>query len=183
MRDGTWKDLPLPAGWRAALKACVREAERGDVAAERVAYALARDLQNQLSPAFVRCLLAGAEESLPLLPGFDAAERLASETELERPVASRTSQLERDGVTGGDLAQRAVEMACYEWLARHERQVRQHCIGKEGTPALPALRAFVAAVGEVDVEATVRARLAGERLPRSALQRPIDMNEDLTRPS
>lgn len=182
MRDGTWKGLPLPYGWKAALKACGREAERGGFAAGRVAHALARDLHNELSPAFIRRLLACARDRLPLLPGCDTAERLAPETVFERSVANRFSSLERSAANGGDFVQCAVEAACHEWLARHERHVRQHCTREEGATAAPTLRAFAAAVAAVDVAAVARGRLAGERLPRAAAQRPIDMNEDLTRP-
>jgi hypothetical protein len=182
MRDGTWKGLPLPYGWKAALKACDREAECGDLAVERVTYALARDLRNELSSAFVRRLLACEEDRLLLLPGFDTAERLAPERVLEHSVAARFSQLERGGATGDGLAQRAMEAACKDWLARHERHVRQYCICEEGAAAGTALRAFTAAVAAVDVAAVARGRLAGERLPRAAPRRAIDMNEDLTRP-
>lgn len=179
MHDGTWKGLPLSYGWKVALKACDRESECGDVATGRVAHALARDLRNELSPAFVRRLMTCAAD---FFPGFDTVERLAPKTVLECSVADRFSSLERSAANRGNLVQLAVQAAAYEWLRRQERHVRQYCIRKEGAAAASALRAFAVAVAAVDVAAIIQGRLADERLPRAVPQRPIDMNEDLTRP-
>ena len=182
MRDGTWKGLPLPRGWKMALKACVREAERGEVAAARVTHALERDLRNELSAAFIRRLSAAEGDLLAGLPGPDAAERLVPGTVLERLVADRFARPGHPGTGGRGSARHALEEACGQWLVRHERHVRQHCLSKEGVAALPALRAFAAAAAAVDVASVARDRLAGVRPPRAASRRPIDMNEDLTRP-
>ena len=180
MRDGIWKGLPLPREWRSVLKSCVREAERGAVAEGKLAHALAKAL-GDLSPAFLRRLQSRARDVSPELPGLTNPASLGAVSVLEGMVAVRFVQLEGAGFHGDGLARRAVEEALQQWRERMGRHIRQYCFREAGDDAAMVIGALRAAEDRMDIGAIVADRLAGERVPRAAPQRPVGLDEDLTR--
>ncbi|WP_323874160.1 hypothetical protein [Roseomonas mucosa] len=179
MRDGIWKGLPLPREWKAVLRSCTRDSERGQTAQGKLAFALAKALAD-LSPAFLRRLQARAAEASPGLPGFSDPAALGARSVLEGMIASRFAQLENAGVHGSDLAHRAVEEALSQWRDRMGRQLRQHCFREAGGEAAPVIGALRAAEDATDLAEIAADYLAGKRPGRSAPRPAINLDEDLT---
>lgn len=178
MRDGIWKGLRLPREWKAVLRSCTREAERGEVAQGKLAHALVKSLAD-LSPAFLRRLQLRALEG-PGLPGLTDASTLGAESVLEGLVAARFTQLEATGHHGDALVQEAVAAGAREWLERMNRHIHQYCHREAGADASAVVEALATAAAALDVRAVAADRIAGERPPRSAPLRPISLDgEDL----
>jgi hypothetical protein len=177
MRDGIWKGLRLPREWKAVLRSCTREAERGEVVQSKLAHALAKSLAG-LSPAFLRRLRLRALEEGPGLPGLSDASSLGAESVLEGLVAARLIQLEAAGHNGDALMQQAVVEATQQWQERMIRHIRQHCHHEAGAGAGVVVAALTAASAVVDVCSIAAARIAGERPPRSSPLRPISLDGD-----
>jgi hypothetical protein len=70
MRDGLYKNLPLPRRWQAVLRSCTLDAERGTIAREKVERAIGQDLQREIQPPFMRAFREEADRAESLLPGF-----------------------------------------------------------------------------------------------------------------
>jgi hypothetical protein len=180
MRDGIWKGLPLPREWKSVLKSCVREAERGAMAEGKLAHALAKALAD-LSPGFLRRLQLRATDVSPGLPGLTDPASLGAVSVLEGMVAARFVQLEGAGLHGDSLARQSVEEALQQWRERMGRQIRQYCFREAGDDSAVVIGALRAAEDKMDIGALVAGRLAGERVPRTAPRRPVNLDEDLTR--
>ena len=180
MRDGIWRGLPLPREWKSVLRSCAREAERGEVAEGKLAYALSRALGG-LSPGFLHRLQSRASDVSPELPGLADPAALGAVSVLEGMVVARFVQLERTGLHGDGLARQAVEEALQQWRERMGRHIRQYCFQEAGDDAAVVIHALRAAEDRTDIGAIVAGKLAGERAPRSAPQRPVGLDEDLTR--
>jgi hypothetical protein len=179
MRDGIWKGLALPREWRSVLRSCAREAERGDVAAGKLAHALAKALAG-VSSSFIRRLQMRADEG-PALPGMANADTLGGTTVLEGRIAARFVQLEAAGLSADAFVSQAIAEATHEWREACGRQIRQHCHREAGVEAGAVVSALAAAEAAVDVNRLAAARIAGEKVSRAAPRRPIDLDEDLTR--
>lgn len=179
MRDGIWKGLPLPREWRSVLRSCAREAERGEVAAGKLAHALAKALAG-ISTSFLRRLQLRASEG-PALPGLAEAAALGATTVLEGWVATRFVRLEAAGWRGDALLQQAMTEAAYQLRESYGRQIRQHCHSEAGPQASAMVLALAAAEAGVDLGTLAATRVTGEKLPRTATRRPLSLDEDLTR--
>lgn len=178
MRDGIWKGLRLPREWKSVLKSCCREAERGSVTQSKLAHALAKSL-GEVSSAFLRRLQFRAIEEGPMLPGLGDPASLGAVSVLEGMVAARFVQLESAGSRGSDLVQQALGDSTRLWLERMGRHIRQHCHQEAGRDAGIVIAALTAAEAAIDVPGIARARITGERLPRSAPKQPVSLEEDL----
>lgn len=189
MRDGIYKDLPLPQSWRRCLRACERPAERGETTRRLVELALQQDASREIPPAVVRQLNRLLEQSNETLPGFatplsriTANDFGASCSPLAQSVFLHAQRLEREGLRGGQLADQSLSNAFREWKERQLRHIEQHCLIKAGTQAGPLLRAVRDAIASADTDAVAQRVRSGnsERAPRA--RPPIQIDEDLTRP-
>jgi hypothetical protein len=179
MRDGIWKGLPLAREWRAVLRSCAREAERGEAAASKLAYALARALAG-VSSSFLRRIQMVAQEG-PSLPGLADAAALGGTTVLEGWVAARFVRLEAAGWRGEALVRQALAEAAEQLREACGRHIRQHCHQEAGVEAGAIVAALAGAEAAVNLDSLAAARLAGERPPRVAPRQPVNLDEDLTR--
>ena len=184
MRDGIFKDLPMPRAWRSLMRAAVRPAERGDTARRFAERALDRDVNQEL-PSVARVLDRVGGTGQGTLPGFEAplASGHTSDDQcspLERSIAAAGRRLESEGVRGSDLKQQALQEGLNEWTERRLRQMEQHGLAKAGTAAWPTLRAARAAVTSVLPEMMQRV-LSGTRNKSPAARQGVDLDEDLTK--
>lgn len=178
MRDGIHKNLSLPRGFKAALRSCSSPAERGDTACGKLAHALARELVG-VTPGFLARLRHRANDA-PGLPGLLDSDTLGPGSVIEKYVAGRFVQLEAAGVRGGALLQAALAEGLGMLNEAFGRAVRQHCAAAGGDDATSTAAAYADAAAAVDLAKLAADRLAGERPARTALRRPISLEEDLT---
>lgn len=178
MRDGIHKDLPLPRGFKAALRSCANPAERGDTALGKLAHALARQLAG-VSPGFLARLRQRANDA-PGLPGLLDSDTLGPGSVLEGWVARRFVQLEASGVRGDALLQASLAEGLGMLNEAFGRAVRQHCATAGGGDAAATAAAYADAAAAVDLAKLAADRLAGERPARAVARRPISLEEDLT---
>lgn len=186
MRDGLHKDLPLGRAWQGVVKSCEREAERGETTRSRVEHALAVDARQEVSQSFVRQFVQTAERATALLPTFNAFDSNATPRELhgtnsplENEILANAKRLERDGLRGRLLAQRAVEQALRDRGESRVRQIEQHCRA-DGAAAVS--RAAGEAIRVVDLSSIVEPLLRNESPSLAPAKRPVDLDEDLTKP-
>jgi hypothetical protein len=124
MRDGLYKNLPLPRPWQAALRSCTLDAERGTIAREKVERAIGQDLQREIQPPFMRALREEADRAESLLPGFRVFGEVTSRdlggqnTPLETEIIANARRLEGAGLKGTRLATAAVLSAVTERTQR-----------------------------------------------------------------
>jgi hypothetical protein len=183
VRDGIFKDLPMPRAWRSLMRAAVRPAERGDTARRFAEKALTRDINQEL-PSVTRLLDQMVGNGQGTLPGFEAPAALihipgAHPSPMEQSIVAAGRRLESEGVRGSALKQQALHEAMSDWAERRLRHIEQHGLVKSGTEAWPALRAARVAVMSVLPEVTQRL-LSGTAGTGSAARRPVDLDEDLT---
>lgn len=176
MRDGIWKGLPLPREYKAVLRSCANEAERGDIARDKLAHALRRSLTD-LSPSFMRRLQVYAGD----LPGLVDVDALGANSVLEGWVAKRFCQLEAAGVRGADLVQRAITDGFQQLREAQGRHIRQHCHEFAGEGAAVIIAAYAAAEAAIDLSTLAAARIAGEKPARVVPRPSVSLEEDLTR--
>lgn len=183
MRDGIYKDLPMPRGWKSLLKACLREAERGETA-ERAAYkAMRADVKRDVSQEFLKRLRHMAEYSQPNLPGFGSAglefaAGLAA-TPHEQCITQHLQRLHANGVGGRDLMQRALSDGLSDMRAQQLRQVEQHVYLDGGRNARVVMTAVhTACTGVAEQLAAEYCGAAPKRAVTTTRTR-IDPDEDL----
>lgn len=186
MRDGLHKDLPLGRAWQGFVKACEREAERGEPARTRATHALLADFRQEVSPTFVRQLVQGADESASLLPTFKAfgptatSRKLAgANSPLENEILANARRLEEEGLRGPSLAQQACEQALRSRSECRVRQIEQHCRAEQ---AARVGRAARDAIASVNLTTIVEPLLQDSVPPSAPKKRPIELDEDLSRP-
>jgi hypothetical protein len=188
MRDGIYKNLPMPRVYRSLLRSCIREAERGETARQLAERALERDIRRELSVKFVRQLRIIETEGA--LPGFGRLAACVSPKELggqnsplEHLVLQQAQRLQDEGANPLDLGRRAVEEALIRWRVRQVRQIEQHCVVETGASiARPITRAAEAALLNADIQSIARRLIEGEPPRISRRRAAIDLDEDLTRP-
>lgn len=183
MRDGIYKDLPMPRGWRSLLKACLREAER-DGAASRAAYkAMHADVRREISQEFLKRLGQMAESNQPNLPGFgtaglDFAAGIAA-TPHERCIAQHAQRLHANGVGGRDLMQRALFEGLADMRTQQLRQVEQHVYLDGGRGAREVMNAVRTACNGVAEQLAAECCGAVPKSATPATRTRIDLDEDL----
>lgn len=187
MRDGIFKNLPLPGAWRSLMRACGRAAERGETAQRFAQRALERDANQELAPSLPQRLdrLAGSAQGT--LPGFETPldatldKAGAHGSPFEQSIFSQMRRLEREGVRGGAMKEQAVEGAVRDRIDRRMRQIEQHGLINGGAEALPIINAARTALGSVARPFAERL-LSGGPSTASSARRPLDLDEDLTKP-
>lgn len=183
MRDGIYKDLPMPRGWRSLLRACLRESERGETA-KRFAYnAMRTDVKRDVSPVFLKQLRQVAESSQPNLPGFGSAglEFAAgvAATPYERCIAQHAQRLIAGGVGGRDLMQRSLSEGLADMQAQQLRQVQQHVYLGGGRNTREIMTAVCTACNDVPEQLAAECCGSTRKRARSAARMRIDPDEDL----
>ena len=183
MRDGIYKDLPMPRGWKSLLRACLREAERGDIAARAAYKAMDADVKRDVSPGFLKRLRQMAETNQPTLPGFGAAglefEAGVTATPHERCITQHAQRLHANGVGGRDLMQRALADGLADMRAQQLRQMEQHVYldgGRDARAVMTAVRMACSGIPE-----QLAAECCGTAPKRAAAvtRKRIDPDEDL----
>ena len=183
MRDGIYKDLPMPRGWKSLLKTCLREAERGETA-NRAAYkAMHADVKRDVSQEFLKRLLRMAESNQPNLPGFgsaglDFAAGIAA-TPHERCIAQHVQRLHANGVGGRHLMQRALSESLADMRTQHLRQVEQHVYLNGGRGAREVMTAVRTACNGVAEQLAAECCGAVPKRATTASRTRIDLDEDL----
>ena len=186
MRDGLHKDLPLGREWQGVVKACEREAERGETARTRATHALASDVRTEVSEGFIRQLVQTADDASSLLPSFKAfapeatsRQLQGSNSPLENEIVANVKRLESNGLRGRPLARSAVEEALKDRGERRARQIEQTC---HAAGAGVIARAATDAIKNVDLSTIIEPLLKNEPLRSSPQRRHVDPDEDLTKP-
>jgi hypothetical protein len=188
MRDGIYKDLPLPRAWRRLVRACARPAEQGGTTRRLAEQALQGDALRELSPSFLSTLDRFCGQSTPTLPGIATALSISTARELggcgsvlEQSVLAHAQQLERQGVHGEELGRQAVAGGLVAWQDRQYRHIEQHGLSKAGAEARPLLRAARQALDEADKTAVAQRIVSGSTHTAPKARQPVDIDEDLTR--
>jgi len=188
MRDGLHRDLPLGRAWQGVVKACEREAERGETARMRATTALTSDARKEVSQGFMRQFVQIADDGASLLPSFNAfapettARQLqGSNSPLENEIVANAKRLETNGLRGRALARRAVEEALKDRGASRARQIEQTC-HSAGAGAGAIARSATDAIKDVDLSTIVEPLLKNEPLRAAPKRRHVDPDEDLTKP-
>ncbi len=186
MRDGLHKDLPLGRAWQGVVKACEREAERGETARTRATTALASDVRKEVSEGFIKKLVQTADDGVSLLPSFNAfppettsRQLQGSNSPLENEIIANAKRLESTGLRGQPLARRAVEEALKDRGENRARQIEQTC-HSAGAGAIA--RAATDAIKNVNLSTIIEPLLKNEPLRAAPKRRHIDPDEDLTKP-
>lgn len=189
MRDGIWKNLPMPTSWRNLLRRCERQAERGEHALRAAEWALEKDARREISSAFLRGLKKLAGDSDSMLTGSvafvnvrGAREIGGSGSSLEEATLNCARQFEQAGLRGVVLVKRALEQAFAFRGESRGREIEAHALLKAGSQARPMIQAMRRAQGAVDCRAMASRILSGEGPASSSRRPPVDADEDLTRP-
>lgn len=173
----------MPRGWKSLLKACLREAERGETA-KRAAYkAMHADIKRDVSQGFLQRLRQMTESSQPTLPGFPSsglefAPGVAA-TPHERCITQHAQRLHANGVGGRDLMQRALSDGFSDMRTQQLRQVEQHVYldgGQDAREVMTAVRTACNGVAE-----QIAAECCGTAPKRvvTKTRTRIDLDEDL----
>lgn len=187
MRDGVYKNLPLPRPWKSLLRCCDREAERGETARRMAERAVESDAFRELTPGFLRCLAEAIEANSTALPGFSilsdygASRDLGGQNSpLENDVLARAKRLAIDGsLQGSDLMNNAIEGGLTEWVNTQRRAMELHClVSASETAARPALNAVYNSLATVDIQVIAKNVIAGERRPITRLRKRIHVDRD-----
>jgi hypothetical protein len=188
MRDGIYKNLPLPKSWQAVLRSCMLDAERGTIAREKVERAIVRELRKIEQPfrSAFREKTELAESLLPSIRAFgdDLASRdLAGQNSpLENEIVAQGRRLEGIGLKGPELERQAYERAIKQMMERYIRSMEQTVL-TSGTDsnAKATIRAARSAIESAKIMPIVDAVLAGHSLDLPPARRPVDLDEDLSR--
>jgi hypothetical protein len=189
VRDGIYKDLPMPRVWRSLMRACLRPAERGETARRLAERAMHRDASQEISPSLVQELCGLCSEGTRTLPGIatplssmSVRELGGHGTPLEQSILSEAQHLQRQGLHGQQLVQQAVIKGLETWEDRQYRQIEQHGLSKAGDKVQPTLRAARQALGAVDKTAIAQRLVSGESQDTVKARQSINIDEDLMRP-
>ena len=190
MRDGIYKDLPMPRPWKSLLRCCEREAERGDTARRMAERAVESDAHRELTSKFMRDLAKALEADNTALPGFSilsdyqASRDIGGQNNsLENNVLARAKRLSSDGVRRDDLIIQAIVEALGERVRSQWRALEQYCLVYESEAVRPTLYAVRGSLDSIDLHRVAKGVIAGERKPTTRLRRRIDVDrDDLTRP-
>ena len=188
MRDGIYKNLPLSRPWRAFLKSCMLDAERGEIAREKCERAAGGELR-QIRPQFVAAFREKAEVAESLLPGFKAfgvevtSRYLGGQNSpLENQILAHARRLESAGLKGAELERAAYADALQEimnaWLRLIEQTILTSGSDSDSKATIGAARN---AIKSAKITPIVDAFLAGRSLDLPPARRPIDLDEDLSR--
>jgi hypothetical protein len=188
MRDGIYKNLPLPKPWKAFLKSCTLDAERGEIAREKCERAVFLELRD-VPPKFREAFREKIKATESLLPGFKVfgSEVTSSETggensPLTNRVLAHARRLESRGLKGQELEGTAYAVALEDGLAAAQRLIEQTILtsgsDSESKATLTAVREAIKSVKTAPI---VDAFLAGGSLNLPPARRPIDLDEDLSR--
>jgi hypothetical protein len=173
----------MPRGWKSLLRACLREAERGETAA-RIAYkAMRADVKRDVSPEFLGRLRQMAESNQPNLPGFGSAgvEFAAgvAATPHERCVAQHAQRLHANGVGGRDLMQRALSEGLADMRTQQLRQAEQHVYLDGGRGAQAVMAAVRTACDGVAEQLAAECCGTAPKRTTTSTRTRIDPDEDL----
>jgi hypothetical protein len=190
MRDGIHKTLPMAPAYRRLVRACTREADRGENARGLAERALMLDLRRcELSDEFWRTLRRWATEGSDELPGLSRLAMCESSRDaggrnspFENLLLDQAQRLERAGECGDALVLGALTAALGRWRERQARQVEQHIRSKLGGSARPTDFAARDALLSADVQSIARGFLEPDKSAvRSRVRTPLDLDEDLAR--
>jgi hypothetical protein len=188
MRDGIYKNLPLPKPWRALLKSCTLDAERGEIAREKCERAAGGELR-QIPPQFMAAFRERAEVAESLLPGFKAfgAEVTASylggqNSPLTNQILAHARRLESAGLKGAELERASYAGALQETMNAQHRLIEQTILTSGSDSDTKAtIGAARNAIRSAKIMPIVDSFLAGRSLNLPPARRPIDLDEDLSR--
>lgn len=190
MRDGLYKNLPLPRPWQAALRSCTLDAERGTIAREKVERAIGQDLQREVQAPFMRAFREEADRAESLLPGFSAFGEVTSRdlggqnTPLQNEIIAQARHLEGAGLKGAGLATAAVLSAVTERKQRCGRQMEQTALTSgSDSDAKATISAVRNAISGAKIAPLVEAFIAGCPLDLPPARHPIDLDEEISRTS
>lgn len=176
----------MPRGWKSLLRTCLREAERGDIAARAAYKAMHADMKRDVSQGFLTRLRHMAEINQPTLPGlgptgfeFDAG---SAATPHERCIAQHAQRLRANGAGGRDLLQQALAEGLADMQAQQLRQMEQHVYVEGGRDARAVMAAVRAACNGVSAQLTEECCGATPKRAATATRMRIDLDEDLAIP-
>jgi hypothetical protein len=188
MRDGIYKNLPLSPEWRAVLKSCLLDAERGTIAQEKVERAIGRELQREIQPQFLKAFREKTKLTETLLQGFlvfgvEVGRDLAGQNSpLKNGIIAQARRLEAAGLKGVELEREAVMSAVNEYKEPRKRLIEQTILtSASDQDAKATKRAVQDAFKAAKIEPIVEALLAGYSPDLPPARRPIDLDEDLSR--
>ena len=189
MRDGIYKNLPLSQSWRAALKSCCLDAERGDIAREKVERAFGLDLKSETRPQFMKTFRDKTEQTESLLPGFSVfSSELTSRdvgghnSPLENGIIAHARRYENEGVRGGELERKAFMSASKDHMECRRRLIEQTILTERSdSDAKATVIAAQNACNTTDIKGMVDKVLARSPLDLPPARRPIEIDEDLSR--
>jgi hypothetical protein len=189
MRDGIYKNLPLPTRWQAVLKSCTLDAERGAIAREKVERAIGQDLLREIQPQFKKAFREKAKLAESLLPGLgfrafglDVTNQDlgGQDSPMENEAIAQARRLEGAGVKGAQLEGKAYIGAIEANNDRHRRLMEQTVLtsgsGPNGRATIIAVRNALKAA---DSSNLVSAFVSGDSLDLPPARRKIDLDEDL----
>jgi hypothetical protein len=187
MRDGIYKNLPLSPGWRAVLRSCMLDAERGKIAREKVERAVWHEMQREIQPQFQRAVREKTKLTESLLPGFSAfgdvsgRDLAGQNSPLENEIIAQARRLEASGLKGVELEREAFVSAVKEYMERHKRQIELTILASASDQEAKTTRGAVQDVFKTaKIEPIVGAFLAGDSPDLPPARRPIDLDEDIS---
>jgi len=188
MRDGIYKNLPLSKPWRALLRSCTLDAERGEVAREKCERAAGLELR-EIRPQFMAAFREKAEDAGSFLPGFNAfgpevaAGGLGGQNSpIENRMLAQARRREGEGLRGAELVAASCADALQETIDAHERLIEQTMLASgSDSDTKAALGAVRDALRCVSITPIVDSFVAGRPLDLPPARRPIDLDEDLAR--
>jgi hypothetical protein len=188
MRDGIYKNLPLPKPWRAFLKSCTLDAERGEIAREKCERAAGGELR-QIPPKFMAAFREEAEVAESLLPGIKAfgAEVTASDlggqnSPLTNLILAHARRLEGAGIKGAELERASYTGALQETMNAQQRLIEQTILASgSDSDAKATLGATRNAIRSAKIGPIVDSFLSDRTLKLPPGRRAINLDEDLSR--
>jgi hypothetical protein len=188
MRDGIYKNPALSMPWRALLKSCMLDAERGEIAREKCERAAGLELR-EIRPQFMAAFREKAETAGSLLPGFKAFDADVTTSDLggqnlplENRMLAHARRLESAGLKGAELVAASCADALQETMSAHERLIEQTILASgSDSDSKATIDAARRAVDSAKIMPIVDSFLAGRSLNLPPARRPIDLDEDLSR--
>ena len=187
MRDGIYKNLPLSKPWRAFLKSCTLDAERGEIAREKCKRAICMDLR-QIHPQFRAAFRKRAELTESLLPSFEVFVVEVTSSDLGGQNSPLTNQilvqaraLERAGRKGKELERAAYAGALEQTMNAHQRAIEQAILtsgsDSDSKATIGAARDAIESAKIVLIVDAFRA----DSLELPPARRQVGLDEDLSR--
>lgn len=187
MRDGVYKDLPLPKPYKDLVRASEREAEHGEVTQRLALRAIAHDVRRELPSGFVTRLLQMADEVEIGLFGLSALAASGNSRDLggrnsalANDVLAHARRLIRDGYSGRRLAERALAEGIRDWRDRRIRQIEEHCISRDARSTAGASADALRVANLQDVATRLLEKRPSENV--QPVRAPLDIDEDLPLP-